>query len=136
MATKFKGKNLSLLFDGTEEVNADGTSIVLDNEEADDDATTFADLASGDPRQWFFQITAISDFSDTSFWTVLWDNAGEDLAFVFKPYGNAVPSAAQPHFTGTATVVAKPPIGGTAGETWTYEARLDVIGEPVRDIAP
>lgn len=132
MATKFKGKDLSLLFDGTEEVNADGTSIVLDNEEADDDTTTFAELASGDPRQWFFQITAVSDYSDGTFWSVLWDNAGQDLAFVFKPYGNATATTSQPHFTGTATVVSKPPVGGGAGDTWTYDARLDVIGEPLR----
>lgn len=136
MATKFKGKNLSLTVDGTE-FNADGTEVVLDNEDAEDDAITFADLDSGDAVDWFFQITAVSDYGAGSFWDLLWENAGAAaVPFVFKPYGNAVPSASQPHFTGNVTIPRKPPVGGAAGETWTYEARLDVEGEPVRDIAP
>jgi hypothetical protein len=134
MATKFKGKNLSLTVDGTE-FSADGTEVVLDNEEADDDAITFADLENGDAVDWFFAITAVSDYGAGSFWDLLWENAGADAVdFVFKPYGNAVASATQPHFTGTCTIPKKPPVGGTAGETWTYEARLDVEGEPEKVI--
>lgn len=129
---KFKGKNLSLLFDGTEEFNAEGTQVVLDNEEGDDDAITFADFSAGETRQWFFQLTATSDYGADSFWTLLWENAGQEIAFLFKPYGNATATTAQPHFSGTCTVIAKPPIGGTAGETFTFEARLDVEGEPLR----
>lgn len=131
---KYKGKDLSLMF-GTEEVNLEATSVVLDNEESDDDATTFAEMADGSARTWFFTINAVSDYGADSFWTFCWDNVGEDVSFTFKPYGNAVASAAQPHFTGTATVVAKPPVGGTAGETFTFETRLDVVGEPTRAIA-
>lgn len=134
MATKYDGANLSLTFDG-EEFNADGTAVVLDNEEADTDATTFAEVGAGDARQWFFQLTAIGDYSAGSIWDVLWENSGATIPYVFKPYGNATATAAQPHFTGNAKVVAKPPIGGTAGETWTFEARLDVVGVPTRVIA-
>lgn len=134
MATKYDGKNLSLTFDA-QEFNADGTAVVLDNEEADSDATTFAELASGDARQWFFSLTAIGDYSAGSIWDLLWENSGAEVPFVFKPYGNAPASPAQPHFTGNAKVVSKPPIGGTAGETWTFEARLDVDGVPTRVIA-
>lgn len=134
MATKFKGKNLSLTVDGTE-FNADGTEVVLDNEEADDDAITFEDLDSGDAVDWFFAITAVSDYGAGSFWDLLWENAGADsVAYVFKPYGNTTPSASQPHFTGNVTIPRKPPVGGTAGETWTYEARLDCTAEPTRVI--
>ncbi|MBT56593.1 MAG: hypothetical protein CMF72_24735 [Mameliella sp.] len=135
MATKFKGKNLSFTVDG-EEFNADGTSVVLDSEDSADDATTFAELQDGDPQDWFFNLTAISDYASTSFWSVLWDNAGEDLAFIFKPYGNADASTSEPHFTGTVTVPKKPPVGGDAGTTWTYTMRLDCTDEPVRVTAP
>lgn len=132
MATKkYNGKNLSLTFNGIE-FKADGTAVVLDNEEGDQDAITFADLAGGDTRQWFFQLTALGDYAAGSIWDTLWVNSGATVPFVFKPYGNAAATAAEPHFTGTATVVAKPPIGGTAGETWTFEARLDVVGVPAR----
>lgn len=135
MAEKFDGKNLSLTVDGVE-FNADGTSVVMDNEDGDTDTQTFADLNSGTPVQWFFAITAITDLAAATFWRLLWDNAGDDLAFVFKPYGNAVVTVDKPHFTGTCTVTRKPPVGGSAGTTWTYDARLDIIGEPTMDATP
>lgn len=128
---KFKGKDLSLMF-GTQEVNAEATQVVLQNEEADSDAVTFAEVSAGAAVQWFFELTATSDYGATSLWTFLWDNSGQDVTFTFKPYGNATPTTSQPHFTGTANVVSKPPIGGTANETFTFEARLDVVGEPTR----
>lgn len=130
---KYKGKDLSLTIDGNE-INLEATSVVLDNEEADDDAVTFAELAGGEGRQWFFTIAAVSDYGENSFWTALWENVGSDLDFVFKPYGNTTPSASQPHFTGQATVIAKPPVGGDAGSTFTFETRLDVVGDPTRVI--
>jgi len=128
---KYRGKDLSLMF-GTEEINVEATSVNLSNEEADSDAVTFAELASGTPVQWFFEIEAVADYGTDSFWTYLWDNAGDTVAFTFKPYGNATASATQPHFTGNATIVSKPPVGGTANEVFTFEARLDVVGEPTR----
>jgi hypothetical protein len=133
---KYKGKSLSLTIDSVE-YNMDVTSVVLDNEEADNDATTFADLASGGARQWFIEAEAISDYGTGSLWSYVWDNAGTDgVAFVIKPYENATPTATQPHFTGTLKVGPKPGgIGGTAGETFTFEVRFDVIGEPEKVIA-
>lgn len=128
---KYKGKDLSLTIDG-EEVNLEGTSALLENEEADTDAVTFAELASGTPLQWFFTINAVADYGTGSLWSTLWDNAGDTVPYVLKPYGNATPTTAQPHFTGTCTINAKPPIGGTANEVFTFEARLDVVGEPTR----
>lgn len=131
MATKYDGANLSLTFD-TQEFKADGTAVSLDNEEGDTDSVTFAEVGAGDARKWFFQLTALSDFSAGSIWDTLWENSGAVIPYVFKPYGNAAASAAQPHFTGDCKVVAKPPIGGTAGETWTFEARLDCTDVPTR----
>lgn len=128
---KFKGKDLSLMF-GSTEVNVEATAVVLQNEEADGEAVTFAEVSAGAAVQWFFEITATSDYGATSFWTYLWDNSGDDVAFTFKPYGNATATTTQPHFTGSATIVSKPPIGGTANEVFTFETRLDVVGEPTR----
>lgn len=128
---RYKGKDLSLTFD-TEEINLEASSVILDNEDADDDDVTFAELADGTPKQWFFTITARSNYGTGSFWSFCWDEVGAEVAFLFKPYGNAAASPAQPHFSGTAVVAAKPPIGGEAGETFTFESRLDVEGEPLR----
>lgn len=128
---KYKGKDLSLTFDGTE-IALEATSVVLEHEEADGDAVTFAELAAGDAVQWYFTVNATSDYGTGSWWAFCWDQSGQDVDFVFKPYGNENPSASQPHFTGTATVVSKPPIGGTAGDVFTFESRLDVTGTPTR----
>ena len=126
---KYKGKDLSFLF-GTQEVNVEATVVRLDNEEADNDAVTFAELSQGGGRQWFLEIEAVSDYGTSSLWAYLWDNAGTEVEFTFKPYGNASPTTAQPHFTGTATLGPKPSVGGEAGEVFTFEYRADVVGEP------
>jgi len=125
---KYKGKDLSLTIDGTE-VNVEGTSVLLENEEADNDAITFAELNAGTPMQWFITIEAVADYSATSVWSLLWDNSGSEVPFVFRPLGTG---AGKVEFTGTATITAKPPVGGTANEVFTFEARLDVEGEPVK----
>lgn len=135
---KYKGNNLSLVFTQgvlTEEVNLEATSVVLANEEGDDDEVTFAELASGANVQWYFEITATSDYAAATWWTFCWEKAGQTATFVFKPYGNASASASQPHFTGSVTMGAKPGVGGAAGETWTFEKRMDLVGEPTRVIA-
>lgn len=129
-ASKYKGKSLSLKV-GSTEYNMDLTSVVLQNEAAEDDATTFADLAAGGAVQWFFEVEGFSDYGTGSLWRYLWDNAGSSaIAFVFAPYGNLVPTATQPHFTGTLELGAKPAVGGTANEVFSFEARWDVVGEP------
>lgn len=129
---KYKGKDLSLAFDTTEEINIEATSVLMSNEEADEDVTTFADVAAGGARQWFFEITAVSDYGDGSFWSFLWDNAGTDVDYLFKPYGNAAASISQPHFSGTVSCPAKPPVGGEAGSVFTFETRMEIVGEPTR----
>jgi hypothetical protein len=128
---KYNGKSLSLTINSIE-YNMDATSVVLNNEEADSDTTTFADLAAGGAVQWFFEIEAVSDFGTGSLWNYVWANAGTSaVPFVFKPYGNATALPAKPHFTGTLNVGAKPAIGGAAGETFTFEVRFDVDGTPL-----
>lgn len=127
---KYKGGQLSITINAVE-YKTDLTNLVLNNEEADSDSTTFADVGAGGALQWFFEGSAISDFGTGSLWNYVWANSGTSaIAFVYKPYGNATATPAKPHFTGTLTLPAKPPIGGAAGETWTWDVRMDVAGTP------
>lgn len=130
-AIKFKGKNLSFTIAGTE-YNSDITAVNLVNEESDDDVTTFADLSAGGNVAWTIEVEGVSDYGTGSLWSYCWANAGAEAAFVFKPYGNTTATAAQPHFTGTLVVRAKPPVGGTANETFTFEYTFDVKGTPTK----
>lgn len=136
MATRIKGKG-ALFTLGATDFGPECTSIVLENEDADADVTTFADAAAGGAKQWFFTISAVQSTDATSLWRYLWDNAGDlDVAFVYAPHGNAVVTASLPHYTGTVDLPAKPSIGGDADTTYTFEVRIDVNGEPVLDTVP
>ncbi|WP_156718163.1 hypothetical protein [Nocardioides sp. Leaf307] len=132
---KYKGGQLSILINNVE-YKGDLTNLIMNNEEADSDATTFADEGAGGALQWFMEGTAVSDFGTGSLWNYAWTNSGQTgIAFVYKPYGNATATAAKPHFTGTLTLPAKPPVGGAAGETWSWDVRMDIAGTPTMVVA-
>lgn len=135
-ATRISGKtNLVFKLAGTD-FGADVSTISLTNEDADSDVTTFADAAAGGTKQWFFEGTAVSGTNSGSLWDYLWQNTGTSVAYIYAPHGNATPSASQPHFTGNVTIGAKPPIGGEAGQTFTFDFRIDCDEEPTLDVTP
>ena len=138
--TRIKGKGLSFEFGG-EAFECDLVSAVLERGDAPDTGTdgvvTFCDAnASSGGQVWTLSIEAVQS-TDTSaatdgqsLHTLIWDTAatagGGDIAFVFKPHGNAAASVEQPHYTGSVTVPAGgyPSIGGSAGDnsfTWSYQ---------------
>lgn len=134
MSTRIKGSALKLTL-GSTDYWADITSCVLENEEADGGATTFADAAAGGARTYFFTLTAIQSTSASSFWRYLWENTGEVVSYVYAPHGNTTASADEPHFTGTVKVPVKPSVGGEAGANteYTFEIRMDCQEEPTLD---
>lgn len=134
-STRIKGAALALEFGGTDHWQ-DITSALFSNEEADGDVTTFADAAAGGARQHFVTITAIQSTQSGSFWNYVWDNTGSTVAYKYAVHGNAVATADQPHLTGTLTIGPKPDLGGDAGasNTYTFEVRFDINGEPVKDL--
>jgi hypothetical protein len=134
-STRIKGTKLALTLGspGTD-YWADISSYVLTNEEAESDVTTFADAAEGGARQFKLNGSAIQSTATASFWRYVYENTGEEVAFTLAPHGNAVPSAAEPHFVGTVKIGPKPDIGGEAGTgSFTFDFEWDVIGEPTID---
>ena len=130
-STRIKGKSLVLTIDG-DDYAMDASSITLTSEDMNGEVRTFADVTP--PKQWYFDIEAIQSTDTTSFWSLLWDQDGEEeIAYVFKPHGNATESSNEPHFTGTVTIKGKPPVGGTADSTFTFTYRLDCDQEPTID---
>ena len=135
-STRMRGNKLALTF-GSPGQNywADATSVVLDNEESEDDVLTYEDAAGAGNRQYFFTVSAIQSTDPSSFWSYVWENEGQSVAFTYAPHGNEVATAEKPHFIGTCKIGAKPAIGGEASRTntYTFETRFDIEGAPVLD---
>lgn len=131
-----KPARLSLTINSVE-YNMDLQSAEIVSEEADNDVTTFADLAAGGSYDYFLDIEAISDYATGSLWEYVWSNEGTtDVEYLVKPYGNATASTTQPHFSGTLTIPGgTASIGGKAGEVFSFEARFTLDGKPTRVVA-
>lgn len=134
-STRIRGNKLAFKL-GTPVADhwADISSCTLVGEDSDD-IMTFEDAANGGGQDWHFEITAIQSTATGSFWRMLWEKTGEEVAFTYAPHGNETASAAQPHFIGTAKVGAKPQIGGEASKTgaFTFDYTMEVVGQPVMD---
>lgn len=118
--------------------SADVISWTIENEEADSDVITFEDAAAGGARQFFLRGSAIQSTASTSFWRYVWENNGEvDVPYTVAPHGNAIATAAEPHFVGTLTIGAKPTIGGEADTSstsaFTFDYEFEIDGEPTMD---
>jgi hypothetical protein len=106
--------------------------------ESDADFITFADAAAGGARQYNLEITMVQDAVAGSLWDLMFTAPGTEIDYTIAPYGNAVPSPTQPHFTGTA-VVSEPDgdlLGGEADASTTARMTASVVwpctGKPVR----
>lgn len=133
-AARIKGSNCLLKIAGTD-YSDDCAKVFLAPEAADKDVVTFEDARAGGAVDWTFDIDSIQSTEPTAFWNYLWENAGtEGIAYVYAPHGNAVPTEAKPHFTGTLTLPAKPAIGGEAGrdKTYVFSVKLDCDGDPLK----
>jgi hypothetical protein len=114
---------------------------VITTGEADSDFVTFAQAAAGGSRQYNLEFTAAQDLVADTLWDMIWSAPGTEVAFTIMPYGNAVASPTQPHFTGTA-VVTEPDgdfIGGEAdistSARMTVEAVWPLTGKPTKVVA-
>jgi hypothetical protein len=89
---------------GGEDYTAEVSKAVITSAEGESDFTTFFDAANGGARDYALNFIAQQDAETGSLWDKVWTAAGEDVACMLKPYGNAAASPAQPHFSFTATV--------------------------------
>lgn len=108
-------------------------NVRITSEDKDDDDLTFEEAANGETKDYTLAVTANQSTDAGSFWRLLWDNPGGTYDVVYGPHGNAVPSAAKPHFTMRVKVNGKPEVGGAASrqaKRFTFETELEVISGP------
>lgn len=119
-------RKLKIEVDGTE-YTADVSNVRFTSAEGDSDFVSFADAAAGGSRQYQLVGTAAQDAAADSFWDIVYSQTGADIPVTVMPYGNAVPSATEPHFTSTITV--KEPdgdfLGGEANASTSAKMTFD-----------
>lgn len=111
---------------------------VITSAAAETDFVSFEDAANGGGRTYGLNVIATQDASTASLWSEVWDNAGQDIPVTVRPYGNAVASAEQPHFTGTVTITEPDGdlLGGEANASntarFTFEVTWAFTAKPTR----
>jgi len=113
--------------------SGDLQKLTITSDDKDDADLTFEEAATGLTKVYAVEISAIQSTATGSLWRYLWDNPGIEVAAVYGPHGNAVPSASQPHFTFTLKAGGKPEIGGEAKrskERYTFDYEMEVLVGP------
>jgi len=65
---------------------------------------------------------------------LLWDAAPTgEVGFVYAPFGNAVATADEPHFSGTFLCNRKPQVGGEVGNFAEMDLEYPLVGEATLD---
>lgn len=116
--------------------SGDLKTIRIKSEDKDDSDLTFEEAAQGTTKDYTIELTAIQSTEAGSLWKYLWDNPGVEVAAVYGPHGNAVPSATQPHFTMTVKASGKPELGGEAKrskERFSFDYTMEVTAGPDLD---
>lgn len=118
----------------TIDYDGDTKKVGITTEDKDESDLTFAEAAAGDLKDFKVGVTAINSTEAGSLWKYLWDNPGIEVACVYGPHGNAVPSVTKPHFGLTVKATGKPPIEQEAKATkerTTFDYEFEVTVAPV-----
>lgn len=135
-------RRLVLIVDSTDYTDSVSTAVIR-SAETDSDFVSFTDAAAGGKRDYVLAMTLKQNTTAASLWDLIWSQFGADLPFELWPNGKPVdelPSAAQPQFTGTATV-SDPDgdlLGGEANPSnsarQVTEVEWSCVDKPVRDV--
>jgi hypothetical protein len=133
-------RQLVMTLDGAD-VTAQISTCIVKTAETDSDFVSFADAAAGGGRDYKLALTFVQDPAADTVWDQVWSHAGEEVPVIIKPFGNAVATAGQPHFTATA-VISEPDgdlLGGEADASpsnrFTTEVEWALTGKPVKVVA-
>ena len=145
-STRIKANALKMIIDGVDYM-ADLSSVELQSEQASSDSETFYDVGLGGRPDYFFTVSGVQSTDTASFWRAMWDNAGEEVEYVYAPHGNTTATSTEPHFRSEDDTAPTPlvvstvripmrgsfVIGGQASADGTFSfegVRMDIVGEP------
>ena len=88
---------------------------------------SYGELARGDTQDFTLSLEIFEDLASGGLWRFLYDNAGETVAAVIRPYGNASASASEPFIVGDVKIRTKPGVGGEASLDGRFTASVDLV---------
>lgn len=131
---------LTLTVDGVERY-AECSTVVITSKESDADFVSFKSASEGGSREYGCKIVAVQAAEAATLWDLVWSASGTEVPILVRPYGNASPSAAQPHFAGVVTV-SEPDgdyLGGSADRStsarMTFSVEWVFTEKPTRLVA-
>jgi hypothetical protein len=122
-STRIKAQNIIFKI-GTVNYACDATSVMLELGDAPGDVQTFCEVRVG--GEWALTLEGITSGDSDSLYQILWENFGSHAEFTIAPNGNSVPSADQPHYTGTVVFDQLPPLNLTSNEVVSFSVTLQV----------
>lgn len=118
---------------------AEVSRCTISNDATESDFVSFQSASEGGGRDWKLLLTAVQDPGDAdSIWSLVWDSPGSEVAIIFRPYANSVPSLSQPHYTGTCVVTLPDGdiLGGEADRStsarWTVDLEWPFLAKPTK----
>ena len=123
---------------GAVDYTAQVSKAVIVSGESKADFVTFADAAGGGAREYRLEFKAVQDAATATLWDQVFTAAGTSVSCTLMPYGNAVASALEPHFTFSATITEPDGdfIGGEADSStsarFTFECSWVLQAKPTR----
>jgi len=110
----------------------------VNSAKAERDFMSFTEARGAGARDYVLAMTIVQDHASDTLWDLIWTGSGTEVAGVYAPYGNEVPTEPQPHYEITA-VVSEPEgtlMGAEATDSASAVASIDVewqlTGKPVK----
>lgn len=99
MTNVISTRDLELVVDGVA-YSPDITKAVVGSNDTTSDFPLYGVLE----KDYTLGIVLLQDAGPNSVWSTIFDFAGDDVVYVLRPYGNEVPTLAEPHFQGVCTI--------------------------------
>lgn len=130
---KVSPRLIALEIDGSD-VSDQISKAIITSAASDADFMSFAQARSGGAREYALTMTIAQDHSTATLWDKIWNKdttpgVSDQFEGLYAPYGNAVASTTQPHYSFTGTI-AEPDgdfLGGEATDSVTAVATVEVV---------
>jgi len=101
--TRVSKRHITFTVDGVEYAG-EASAFSISAAESDADFKTFADALAGGATDFTLKLTFAQDHAANSLWRLMWDNTGDEVDVLYRPYGNATASVSQPHYSFSVTI--------------------------------